>query len=375
MNDNTVLHNTPLATSENTPLALGTQEDGRKRRYTDVRRIIELSIHTFRDNGNGITFANLIEGGVAKHKKQAQETLKHYLQNGTIFTLRKCRPQEYYATAIKSEVMAKHLSKNTQVDPTGVNHFSTPPNSDNVESLTIQTIEGYVLPLLSSAPLHIHNIHFKFKITPECYNELRLPAIPRNNGKRHVEIIGKTHITYTFYPSGTVNVEVRCSNNPFRLGDEIDRTRLHVFLGQLRDRMITFLVDRHERIVPDIMEWNLTECDINKDIKVSDWLHFTGIHIEVKHLDHLFSVYIKSMGADTACRVEERMHPHKSAIEVITDVFNPVERIEHKIAEIHSMISRITETSTPQQQENRNSITKQNENTSMKFGGINEDVA
>jgi hypothetical protein len=36
------------------------------------------------------------------------------------------------------------------------------------------------------------------------------------------------------------------------------------------------LLYKHERIVPDIMEWSLTECDINKDVKVSDLFHFSA---------------------------------------------------------------------------------------------------
>jgi len=69
LSDNTVLNNTPLATTQNSPLTLVAQYGGGKRRYTDAQRIVELSINTFRENGNGITFTNLIEEGVAKHKK------------------------------------------------------------------------------------------------------------------------------------------------------------------------------------------------------------------------------------------------------------------------------------------------------------------
>jgi hypothetical protein len=159
-------------------------------------------------------------------------------------------------------------------------------------------------------------MHFKLKISPEYYAELNMTGSIGNNGKRHSEIIGKAHVNYTFYPNGTVNIEVQSSNSPLRLGDEIDRTRPHVFLGQLRDRMITFLIDRHERIVPDILEWDVTECDINKDIKVSDAVHFTGIKIQVKHVDHLFRIYTKSIGENTECRVEESGHPNKPAIDM-----------------------------------------------------------
>ena len=73
----------------------------------------------------------------------------------------------------------------------------------------------------------------------------------------------------------------------------------------MRDRLITFLMDRHKRIVPHVMDWLLTECDINKDIKVGHVLHFSGIKIQVKHLGHLFKVYVRPMGKDTVCRVDE----------------------------------------------------------------------
>jgi hypothetical protein len=88
------------------------------------------------------------------------------------------------------------------------------------------------------------------------------------------------------------------------------------------------LCDKHERLVPEIMvDWYIT--DINKDIKLSELFHFTAIKIQVRHIDHLFRIYIKSMGKDTVCRVEETKHPEKkSAIEFINDVFNPAERFD-----------------------------------------------
>jgi hypothetical protein len=119
-----------------------------------------------------------------------------------------------------------------------------------------------------------------------------------------------------------------------------------VFFGQLRDRLIAFLNDPHERIVPDIMEWYLTECDINRDIKVSDCLHYTGIKIQVKHFDHLFRIYVKAMGKDTVCRVEEEMHPNRPAIEAVNNIFNPngkiVERLVVHEKLLQDILSRIT---------------------------------
>ena len=48
----------------------------------------------------------------------------------------------------------------------------------------------------------------------------------------------------------------------------------------------------------ELLEWELTECDINKDVKVNDSFHYTGLKIQVKHMDHLFCIYIKSMGRE-----------------------------------------------------------------------------
>ncbi len=89
------------------------------------------------------------------------------------------------------------------------------------------------------------------------------------------------------------------------------------------------------------MEWELAECDINKDIKVSDLLHFTAIKIQVKHLDHLFRIYIKAMGKDTVCRVEENKRPKKRAVEFINDVFNFQEKVEGYLMEYDKKLDEI----------------------------------
>ena len=294
----------------------------------------------YRNCGHGITFED-IEKEFSVNKVKAQRRLKYFHGSKRLFTandliseginvLKNKSPQEYLPSCIKAEIIEDlNKRKNVQVKPTGVTHSSVLTSSDSID----QTLEGHVLPLLPVAPLHIHNIHLKTKISTECYLELSLPPIPGNNGKRFSEIVGTSSVDYTFYPNGTVIVEVTCSNHPFKLQTEQYRSRLLVFFGQVRQALISFLMDRHERIVPDIMEWELTECDINKDIKVSDWFHYTGLKIQVRHIDHLFCLYVKPMGKDTVYRVEERKQPHKNPLEFVNDIFNPVERLEKQIAE------------------------------------------
>jgi hypothetical protein len=164
----------------------------------------------------------------------------------------------------------------------------------------------------------------KLKITSECYSEHpELSVCKNNDAKQHVEIIDKARVSYLFYPNGRVMVFVECSNNPFKLEVEDDRSNLLIFFGQVRDRLVLFLSDNHGRIVPQILEWEMTQCDINKDIKVSEMLQITGLKLQVKHYDHLFRIYIKSIGRDTVCRFEESLSPKKSAIDAIKEVFNP----------------------------------------------------
>jgi hypothetical protein len=89
------------------------------------------------------------------------------------------------------------------------------------------------------------------------------------------------------------------------------------------------------------MDWHITECDINRDIKLSHFLHYSAIKIQVKYLDHLFRIYIKSMGTETVCRVEESLHPKKCSLETINDIFNPVEKAEKQIAALNTKISAV----------------------------------
>jgi hypothetical protein len=282
--------------------------------------------------GRGIIYTDLLDRGFGLHKGQAQDILQYHLRKGTLFTLEDRRPQQYYPTEIRSEINQNKLRKNTPIHPSGMTFPNLPlskgPLANCLQPLIVETLEGYVLPLLATAPLFIHNMHFTIKISSEYYTELNLPSYKQNNGKHHEEVIGKSLVTYTFYKKGTVNIQVLCSNNPYKLETEEDRSRILAFFGQLRSGLIGLLCDKHERIVPDILYWEITECDINKDIRVSDLLHYTAIKIQVRHLDHLIRVYIKAMGKDTICRIEENKRPNITAIEFINDVFNPLEKLE-----------------------------------------------
>jgi hypothetical protein len=364
--------NIPIDSSKNIPLVLLAQCDGgfvggygRRRRYTRAEQIEKLAVEKYKKNGKGIIFNDLLSRGLASNKKQSQITLKYYHNQGILFTISAHKPQQYYPTSIKSEILKSKTAKNIPIGVTEVGYSYKAYNIDSgepnnrfpgLEPAIIQSLEGYVLPLLPSAPLHIHKIQFRLRISPECYRELDLPKCKGNNGKQHEEIIGKVRVSYYFYSNGTVMVFTESSNNPFRLEDEVDRSRLLAFFGQVRDRLITVLADRHERLVPDVLEWELTQCDINKDVKVSQGLQYAGIKVQVKHFDHLFRIYIKSVGKDTACRVEQSLNPKKPAIQTLSEILaNRTEEVQRlclkypscnndgatKISEIYDMVKSL----------------------------------
>ena len=77
------------------------------------------------------------------------------------------------------------------------------------------------------------------------------------------------------------------------------------------------MTDPHERIVPPIIKWILTGCDINKDVTVSDKLQLTAINIQLKDADRVFRLYIKSLGDKAVYRVEESLKMRSSIVDAL----------------------------------------------------------
>jgi hypothetical protein len=220
---------------------------------------------------------------------------------------------------------------NNSIDPTGValsNSFSNTPSTryeENLEPIITQTLEGYVLPLLPTVPLHIHNIHLKCEIIGDrmsYYTSLQLPSYKQNIGKYQVLYIDNIPVNYVFYPNGTIDIYTKNSEKPFRLQTEEDRVNLIAFIRKIKDNIPSQIV------VPDIDRWEFTECDLNRDVKVSDLLHLSCVKVQVKHMDHLFRIYIKRINNETFCRVEGTRILNLPVIESINHILNPYDRVE-----------------------------------------------
>jgi hypothetical protein len=232
------------------------------------------------------------------------------------------------------------------MDPTGVvrshrisdvlgNSAST-SSQINLDPIITQTLEAYVLPLLPAVPLHIHNIHLKCEVignSNSCYQLLQLPSYTQNIGKYQLLDIDNIPVSYVFYPNGTIDIYTKNSERPFRLQIEDDRVNLIAFIRKIKHNLPPQVE------VPDIEQWEFTECDINRDVRVSDVLHISCVKVQVKHLDHLFRVYIKKLGDETFCRVEETKNLKMPVIEAINHILNPFDIIERQLAEIQHLLN------------------------------------
>lgn len=55
-------------------------------------------------------------------------------------------------------------------------------------------------------------------------------------------------------------------------------------------------------------------------------------------MDHLFRVYIKKIGNNTFCRIEETKNLKMPVIEAINNILNPFDRIARQLSEIQHLL-------------------------------------
>ena len=134
------------------------------REYKTKDIVEKIAIEKYQKNGLGITIED-VERNFYVNKAKAQRTLKYFHEGKVLFTandlivegitvLKNTSPQQYFPTCIKAEIVEDLVKRNNVlVDPTGVDLLA-PPSSTSTPSNDIdivnQTLEGYVLPLLTS---------------------------------------------------------------------------------------------------------------------------------------------------------------------------------------------------------------------------------
>ena len=346
--------NVPIQLNRNVPIdELGHNTSYGKR--ISAKRLEEIAIEKYTKCGLGINFSD-VTTEFACSKPKAQRKLKLCSQQRAdkraktnkpvLFRASKrTHPQQYFPSCLRAKII-EDLKKreNVPIKPTGVNLFSSAsysvaPLSNAFEHQKAQSFLE-VLAKLPFAPLYMHKIQLMLSIDKEYYAALKQDPRPKNKAKLYEENIGKRRVRYTFSPNGTVQVSVVSSDNPFRLETDEDVSMLFSFFGQVRDRLLYQVSDVRERMVPNILEWRLKGCDINKDIEINDIAQSTLPDIQLRYADRVFRLYVKSFDDKSFFRIEESLAPDLSLVEALDNLRHPSRSIEAKLDGITKLLKQ-----------------------------------
>jgi hypothetical protein len=177
-------------------------------------------------------------------------------------------------------------------------------------------------------------------IDKEYYNQLPQNEVPINRAKCHEENIGRRYVKYTLYPNGTVEIAVKSSDTPFKIEIDEDVSIIFFFLGQVKDRLLYLVRDPKERHVPPVMEWILKQCALNKDVEMTEKAQVTLPDIQLKTVDGVFRLYIKSLTNKAVCRAEESLKVGSLLPEALDSIRCLYKSIESKLSKILDILQR-----------------------------------
>jgi hypothetical protein len=307
----TSLQNVLMSSIENVPIS----ELVHRQSNIATQAVRMLSIEKFNQSKQGITFNDLI-GRFNITKRRAQRKLKDCCMRKVLFVpeFENHKPQRYYPSCLRADVLEYLKHKIVQVRPTVPTGTTRHPLYEAIEHQKAQNLLDVLVSIgYNDTPLYVHKLQLHLVIDKECYHQLikHDQLYSQNRSKVIEERIGKSVAKYTYSPNGKVQVYIACSNNPFRIQTEQDEAILFAFFGQVKDRMQYHVSDPAERIVPPLLSsssssqgssWRLVQCDVNKDIEISDMMQLSGLNLQLEYLERVFRLYIKIMHDKSVCR-------------------------------------------------------------------------
>jgi hypothetical protein len=342
--------NVPLCETQIVPIHKHIQCK-RTRKYVTHEQISLLA----KERGKQGISLNDIMTNFACRKNQAQRKLKYMHSNGIIFTARDIasqglkltpsfknkRPQRYYATAIKSDIIEKIKDETENVlIRTTVPNRSRHPLSNRLDYEKANSLFDVMLRL-PWKPLYIHKIQVELIIDNECYQLIKNIPYKGNAGKYVEEFIDDTWVKYVYYKTGKVSVYVECSHRPFRIQIENDLAFLYSFLGQVRDRLEYHVGDPRGRLTPNITTWILKQCDFNKDVPISDKVQITLPDIQLSTALETFRLYVKNLFGEAFFRCEDSRQVNQPLTDYLNSTINPYPSIFARIQQLEKKIDVI----------------------------------
>lgn len=272
-----------------------------RRGYVKLKEAEAFVQGRFDEKKDGTDFENLVaEYGI--RKARAQRILKRGVHRNSFFTHGRSNPQKYYPESRHFDVIEYLKKKNVPIDTTGTHHSNAPLSNQ----LEFEKANSFLEVLIGfrMRPLFMHKIQVETKVDKDSYNIVKVTPFKGNLGRSLMDMIEDRQVQFTYYKNQKVSIYVECSKRPFKLETLEDLTILYSFFGQVRDRLELFSSDPHGRIVPNITEWILKQCDFNKDIPVTDKLQVTLPDIQLKTAFETFRIYVKTLAGQAYGRVE-----------------------------------------------------------------------
>jgi hypothetical protein len=332
----------------NVPTETGDNVLTKKLVHTPLRKditvaVLNLAIKKYSSSHLGIDFTDVQRLGYKKRiaqsilKRMCRETRDAEGQKQPPLLFRSPKrtcPEKFFPMSLKADV-TEYLNKTGKVptDPTEVTNSLISPFSKSRHPLSSFIESGKAnsfleaLLLIPFQPTYIHNIHLLLSINQDEYEYVIGKEEARCRANVHYERIGRVrgieNVSFILYPRGKVIVYVKCSENPFRLQTENDVSYFFSYLGQVRDRMVLWLKDVRETVVPSIMQWFLWQCDINRDVELTPTAQIILPKIQLPYVDRVFRLYVKSLGDKAVLRGEEFQTMKQILPEALDCILNP----------------------------------------------------
>jgi hypothetical protein len=159
------------------------------------------------------------------------------------------------------------------------------------------------------AMFYLHKLQLQTKIDKENYDLLKLDK--KGIAKVHKEKMGQTrgshNVEYQIHTNGTIMIFVSYSENPFRLYEDQDISKIIAFLGRVEDRLKILLSDNRDKVVPSVMDWILKCCDVNKDIEIEEDAQITLPDIQISLDEKALRGYVKVIADKAYYRMENSL--------------------------------------------------------------------
>ena len=296
----------------------------KRRHYTKEESIEYLCKKLYEYKGRGITFEDLITSQEYT-KRKAQRTLKHFHESKVLFTakdlkkeqiilpgLRDTNPQQYYLESMKRIIIEKYKKKAITCSDS-----SNPIAEEKKNNIFLE-----ILQRLDYSPLFIHKIQLKTSYYKEEYEWIKEGIDDQYEflGERKLKRIVEFHS----YPNGTLMAYIKCSKYPIRIDNESDVNNLYILLGEIQGILNRKYNLFPHTVIPPILDWELLNCDFNKDIEIDSISQVTlPAHMQMKEAGKVFRLYVKPIDDKVYYRVEESACPRLTLQDALQNFSKP----------------------------------------------------